>query len=313
LNGYRNWKVTDYIDTTDFTIVSTNGAAEFVNNIYPGDSKLYSVLPVIVYGGTLVSNDTVMSNISLTDNMIISNGVNLIIDGTNIYSANDTITLQGSGFITGDGYFERGTNGWVNINSWNYSVFKGRQGNHPKIIWGTYPGSGTVTNYKVYRRVQLGSWSLWKTVSSTIREAIDSTFTISTNGGNNWKLDYKVTAIISGTGETGDSNTITYKANNPFFGKDQTGIESFTYELYDNYLNPFNPTTLIKYSIADATDVSLAVYDILGREIKILVNERKEPGNYEILFNADELSSGVYIYRMTTDKFTSVKEMILLR
>jgi hypothetical protein len=239
--------------------------------------------------------------------------VNLIIDDNAIYTVKDTITLQGTGFITGNGYLELDEGGKVIINNWSYSLFKGREGVHPRGIWGTYPGAGTVNNYKVYRRVEGGSWTLIKTLSSSARQYIDSTFEIATTGGNNLDLDYRVTAVLQFFGESGYSNTITYKADNPLGKGQQTSGEIFTYNLFDNYPNPFNPATVIRYSIADATDVRLIVYDILGREISVLVKEKKEPGNYEILFSADELSSGVYIYRMTTDKFISVKKMLLVK
>ena len=83
--------------------------------------------------------------------------------------------------------------------------------------------------------------------------------------------------------------------------------------------NPITPTTFfifffpIKFSIANQTDVKLAVYDILGREIKVLVNEKKEPGSYEVSFNAENLSSGIYIYRIETPDFTKSQKMILVR
>ena len=90
-------------------------------------------------------------------------------------------------------------------------------------------------------------------------------------------------------------------------------------ELIDNYPNPFNPSTKIKYSVpsnvkSGAADVKLIVYDILGREIKTLVNEKQQAGNYEVNFNASGLASGMYIYRIEVgNKFSSTKKMILLR
>jgi hypothetical protein len=85
------------------------------------------------------------------------------------------------------------------------------------------------------------------------------------------------------------------------------------YSLYQNYPNPFNPVTNIKYSIVKATDVSIKVYDILGNEIETLVNEFHKPGFYNIQFNASNLSSGVYFYRIIAENFISTKKLILLK
>ncbi len=85
------------------------------------------------------------------------------------------------------------------------------------------------------------------------------------------------------------------------------------YNLFQNYPNPFNPETKIKYGIPKSGPVVLTLMDILGREIKTLVNEFQNAGIHEINFNAGGLSSGIYFYKITCGNFTSVKKMILLR
>ncbi|MFZ1289310.1 MAG: S8 family serine peptidase [Melioribacteraceae bacterium] len=90
------------------------------------------------------------------------------------------------------------------------------------------------------------------------------------------------------------------------------------FELYQNYPNPFNPTTTIKYSIPknekrEMSNVKIMVYNVLGKEIKTLINQKQNPGNYEINFDASDLSSGVYFYKLTYGNFSSIKKMILLR
>ncbi len=83
--------------------------------------------------------------------------------------------------------------------------------------------------------------------------------------------------------------------------------------LRQNYPNPFNPTTTIEYSVAKSTFVSLKVYDVLGRLVTTLVKERKSPGHYAVRFNAGNLASGIYFYRLNAGKFTQVKKMILMK
>lgn len=88
---------------------------------------------------------------------------------------------------------------------------------------------------------------------------------------------------------------------------------SENYVLYNSYPNPFNPTTIIKYSIPLNSFVTLKVYDILGREVKTLVNELKNQGVYEVTFNGENLSSGTYFYRITAGSFSETKKFILMK
>ena len=92
------------------------------------------------------------------------------------------------------------------------------------------------------------------------------------------------------------------------------------FSLSQNYPNPFNPTTKIRYSIPEAPlslgegqGVRLVIYDVLGKEIATLVDEFKPAGSYEVEFNADKLSSGVYFYQLNSGSFVQTKKMILLR
>ena len=88
---------------------------------------------------------------------------------------------------------------------------------------------------------------------------------------------------------------------------------SFAYTLRQNYPNPFNPSTIISYSIPQSGLVQLKVYDLLGREVADLVSEEQSVGNYKIEFNATNLTSGVYFYRLQSSSFVQTKKLILLR
>jgi photosystem II stability/assembly factor-like uncharacterized protein len=83
--------------------------------------------------------------------------------------------------------------------------------------------------------------------------------------------------------------------------------------LEQNYPNPFNPSTMIKYELPKSAVVRLSVYDLLGREVSILANEKREAGVYEVKFDALNLSSGVYFYRITAGTFVQTRKMLLLR
>jgi len=85
------------------------------------------------------------------------------------------------------------------------------------------------------------------------------------------------------------------------------------YRLSQNYPNPFNPTTTIKFGMPRGEKVKLVIYDMLGREVKVLVDEFKNSGTYEVSFDASSLSSGVYFYKLETPNFAATKKMLLVK
>lgn len=85
------------------------------------------------------------------------------------------------------------------------------------------------------------------------------------------------------------------------------------YELFYNYPNPFNPTTIIRYALPKDGLVTLKVYDVLGREVKTLINEFKPAGSYNVTFDASNLASGVYIYQLRAGDFVANKKLILMK
>jgi hypothetical protein len=108
-----------------------------------------------------------------------------------------------------------------------------------------------------------------------------------------------------------DNTTLSKKSYNKvsFQGNDLP----LTYELYQNYPNPFNPSTTIRYQVPEDGFVTLKIFDILGKEVTTLINENKLTGRYEINFDAGDLASGVYLYRIQVNDFTSVKKMVFLK
>jgi len=123
--------------------------------------------------------------------------------------------------------------------------------------------------------------------------------------------------ISSSSGITEQYSTVYYTNNggsiipNSIKGNEENLLREFS--LNQNYPNPFNPITNIEFQIAERGVISLKVFDVLGKEVATLVNEEKPAGNYEIEFEASSLSSGIYFYELRTEKYSSVKKMILLR
>jgi hypothetical protein len=100
----------------------------------------------------------------------------------------------------------------------------------------------------------------------------------------------------------------------PFVGVQQTGEKiPKVYSLGQNYPNPFNPITKISYGIPKSEFVKITVLDVLGRVVSVPVNEFKTAGSYSVEFDASELSSGVYFYRLEAGDFRDVKKMTLVK
>ena len=85
------------------------------------------------------------------------------------------------------------------------------------------------------------------------------------------------------------------------------------FELSQNYPNPFNPSTTINFSIPQSSIVTLKVFNTLGQEVKTLVNQNMESGVHSISFDASELNSGIYFYRLDAGQFSEVRKMTLIK
>jgi hypothetical protein len=85
------------------------------------------------------------------------------------------------------------------------------------------------------------------------------------------------------------------------------------YNLSQNYPNPFNPTTKISYSIPTDSRVVIKIYDAAGREVETIENNERTAGTYTVTFDAKQLSSGVYYYKLTTNNYTAAKKFVLIK
>ena len=100
---------------------------------------------------------------------------------------------------------------------------------------------------------------------------------------------------------------------NPITGFENNKQVLTNFKLYQNFPNPFNPACKIIFAIPDKQKVSLKVYDILGRELAVLINDELLPGKYEVDFSGKELSSGIYIYQLNAGEYTEAKKMTFLK
>jgi hypothetical protein len=124
---------------------------------------------------------------------------------------------------------------------------------------------------------------------------------------------YVLVFLFIGFNYASGSNKHFYNPINGDGGSDITIGSANDYKLFQNYPNPFNPTTKISYKINVEGMVVLQVYNLVGQVIKVLVSETQSPGRYEVEFDGSELTSGVYLYKLQINGFTSVKRMTLLK
>ena len=111
-----------------------------------------------------------------------------------------------------------------------------------------------------------------------------------------------------------DENSVWRRAYTDIIGIKNISTEVPSgFSLSQNYPNPFNPVTNLEFGISDLGFVTLKVYDLLGKEVSTLVNEKLNPGTYRVEFNAGSLTSGVYFYRLSTGDFSDTKRMILIK
>ena len=112
-----------------------------------------------------------------------------------------------------------------------------------------------------------------------------------------------------GTSEWSETRTI----NNLQTSIHDEDINKYTFSLSQNYPNPYNPTTKIKYSIGKLTNVEISVFNTVGQKVATLINGKQSPGEYETTFSANHLSTGIYFYTLKTDSYQMTKKMVLIK
>ena len=126
----------------------------------------------------------------------------------------------------------------------------------------------------------------------------------------------EINFVISYNDGTWDNNNSSdYKINiSQSVNLNETNDEIVSdFSLKQNYPNPFNPSTKIEYSIKESSNVSIVVYHLLGQKVATLVNKKMSPGNYTVDFDASNLSSGVYLYKIEAGNFVQTKKMVLIK
>ena len=230
-----------------------------------------------------------------------------------------------------DIYFIDSLNGWKSYDSMKITTDGGFTWKPQLIKSPGIPLFSTIATFsKISNDTIWATGLVYEFPNLQVRSVIHRT----TNAGRDWYFQIPDTSIRVGVFRTNFINTITgwnYGNLSGLYtntGGDSifnpiTSINEFSiienpsfYKLFQNYPNPFNPTTKISFELQKAGNVKLTVYDIQGKYIEVLVNEKKQTGNYEVEFDGSNLSSGVYFYRLEIsgkENYSDTKRMILLK
>lgn len=210
------------------------------------------------------------------------------------------ILNQSNGYFVGYGIDNLGTyyDMFISTNngggSLNYKTF-------PTPLWNVYfqsPDAGWIAGPTLYKTKNGGQ--NWDALDQPL---MDFQF----QGSESWGINFENEIMYSNDGWETASLQFSFTVDV------EDEYKEVYFNLTQNFPNPFNPSTKIKYTILNAGNVSLIVYDALGKEIATLVNEEKPTGKYEVEFNAANLTSGIYFYQLKAGSFVETKKMILLK
>jgi hypothetical protein len=197
------------------------------------------------------------------------------------------------------------------INIWELLDF----GSHDISCMCATPSLISITNYYnrpkvLWRRPIPSNWSLVATVTDT--SYVDNEIYI---GDGSWsRAYYKIRAKIDDLNSGySDYGYIDYEGIDKPVVQNNDKVEITEFKLQTNYPNPFNPSTKISFNILEQSPVELSVYDIRGQKLITLVNETLDRGNYSVEFNASQLPSGTYLYKIVAGEFTDTQKMILVK
>jgi photosystem II stability/assembly factor-like uncharacterized protein len=304
INPNSGWGVGSVYSSGIYTakILKTTNSGNSWSIITPGEFNLTTVqFPDSITG---YASGTINNIYSSTYKDIIMKTVN---GGLNWIVKDSSFSFQ----VTGQCFVNANT-GYVSGN--NGSIIKTTNGGDSWQALST--GFSSSINSISFASPQRG----WGILNSGSIQYIYYTY----NSGLNWNAQYSLSTnnslnvicmsnIYSGWAG-GTSGYLLYTNNGgSTFLKLLSTETSDNYSLLQNYPNPFNPSTIIRFKIKENAFVTLKVFDILGKEISTLVNEKLNTGTYETQFSDNQISSGVYLYKLTSDNYIEVRKMALLK
>lgn len=192
----------------------------------------------------------------------------------------------------------------IGVNNWHDSLVVRNSGSLPLVVDSIVQFSLDPIQYAV--RIDTASFTLAPGDSQTVIVSIPGI------PANATAFDFMDSLRIYSNARPDSVKTLVLRGDAPTAVTSESLVPT-VFELRQNYPNPFNPVTVIRFSVARAAVVSLKIYDLLGQEVATLMNEKKDPGRYEVTWNGAGFASGVYFYRLHTPEDVDVKKLILLK
>lgn len=294
--------------TFNFTISASapnNCAIPVILSIKLDTTTIYTSLAFIIVG-TLAPNTIFADDASNFNNW--TTNLTWAVTTTQFHSSPSSFTDSPTGNYQNNTDNSMTLNVPINISS------------NPMVSLSFWHRYATETNFDFCNvEVSSNNGSSWQTVvaySGTLTAWTQQTFDITqyANATNQLKIRFRLTsdAGVTGDGWYVDDVNISYYCSAPLTAVNNNEIPA-RFTLWQNYPNPFNPATNIKYQIPKESLVKITIYDVLGKNVATLVNEKKNAGSYEIEFNASNLASGLYFYKIEAGEFSDVKKMMLIK
>lgn len=283
---------------SDLTITSVGGTSKipglksFINARKNSINSQLSSLGITC--NTSINYHDLVINEFMADNDTILDPANETDDWIELYNNTDNI-IDLSGLYLSDSF--------TSPTKWSFPEGTTITGKSYLIVW----ADENLTQEGIHANFKLSA-SGEKIILSNIDNSVIDSVSFSAQTTN-----LSMARHPNGTG-TFSFGLPTFKANNDeIVSVDELSLKNYDFGLNQNYPNPFNPSTNISFSIPNTGLVTLKVYDVLGREVLDLLNDNISAGNHSILFNASNLSSGIYIYRLTYGDLSISKCMMLLK
>ncbi|MBC8043150.1 MAG: M6 family metalloprotease domain-containing protein [Rhizobacter sp.] len=286
-------------------VLNTNGFIK-LGNLAPSTASLFGSATSIT-GGTLASTDAADVNLISAFNIDLQAGAStpeyrVSTSGT---VGSRVCTIQFKNLRDKD---EGSQN--IQFDNINFQIKLYEGSNIVELVYGTWAAkSGATSNFKYIgiglKGIDASTLQINRLQKASTVAWSSSIFTTSLGGNaHNVRL-----TPLPDAGRT--YRFVPVAANVLDIG--EVAVAPKTFELRQNYPNPFNPSTVINYQLSASSQVGLKVFDVLGREVATLVNERQAAGGYSVRFNAARLSSGVYFYRLVAGNFVQTKKMLLVK
>ncbi len=202
-----------------------------------------------------------------------------------------------------------------NMTGINFTVNKTVNPGGPRMVSGgvfASVGGAGLTDARVYARIGSTYYNMGYSVTG-------GAYSVANLPSGNYELECDRmgfrSAIRDVTVGGVNLDTINFYLSNisPIGITNQSLYVPASYKLMQNYPNPFNPTTNIRFDIPKESRVKISIFDVLGREVDVLVDQQMKPGTYKVDWRADKFSSGLYFYRLVTNDYVDVKKMILVK